>query len=781
MSRRRGDPARSLGRALLALACASLLLACRSKPQEETRPEQPEPSEPAVEKAPPAAPAAGGNQPGDREDVLAMLPKCEVEHQGRLLDFGTEAIAPWSSFRLLPERSNTVSHERSTYLRVASRESTYRVWLDAPLERPRLSVRARAGAAKRLLVTLDGRRLPAVRLPDSGARIVELPDPKGPLAAGLHSVSLLFQGAPRQNQAPLADLDWLRFSDADEEAPGEGYAPPTFEDITEDLALAGTPRKSLVLRSPSTVRCFVRPSADARLRVALGFWGAGKGLGEIWVRKDGAEAVVLDSKRLAGGDAAAWTPVELDLGRFAGELVALEFRALETTRGGRIAFGDPEIVRKAVEVKPMPRAKVAVLVLMSSVARAAVPPWGKTGGLSGISELARVGVAFSRHRSPTTVSTGVMATLLTGLLPNQHSVNAPLHRLPAGIRTLGKLVKEANGAAVMFTAVPTSFAPFGFDAGWDEFAQFSPVNDVPATEPFARAAAWIGQELEAERAGPYLIVIHARGAHPPWDVPREEAARLKPDDYSGAIEPRRGGMILAGLRERVRRGTKRLLPDDWTRIRALSEAALTREDAGLRQVFAALKQHKLWDSSLIVVQGDVSPGVEPEVPFANAPPLDEERLGVPLLVKFPEQALAGREVHAATTALDVTRTIVTALELDAPQSAGADLFSRASGRSALADDVQSASLPNLYATRAGTLRLAGAFGETPRLCALDVDPACAADALATQPIAARALWLFTFAAESRKIPQEMGKGERTPVELDDETRAALTVWGDLSP
>lgn len=772
--------ARGRQRVWSVLACAWLLCACRSEQRaQETRAEAAEASEPAPPASPARAPDA--EQPGDREDVLTMLPKCEVEHQGRLLDFGTEATAPWASFRLLPERADSVSHERATYLRVASRESSYRVWLDAPLERPRLGLRVRAGAAKRLLVTLDGRRLPVVRLPDTGARIVELSDPKGPLAAGLHSVSLLFLGAPRQNLAPLADLDWLRFSDAAEAVPEEGYAPPTFEDITEDLALAGTPRKSLVLRSPSTVRCFVRPSADAQLRVALGFWGAGKGLGEVWVRRDGAEAVVLDSKRLSGGDAAAWTPVSLDLGRFAGELIALEFRALETTRGGRVAFGDPEIVRKPAAAKDVPRAKVAVLVLLSSVARGSVPPWGKTGGLSGMSELARVGVAFSRHRSQTTVSTGVMATLLTGLLPNQHGVNAPLHRLPAGIRTLAKLVKEANGAAAMFTAVPTSFTPFGFDSGWDQFAQYSPVNDVPAVEPFTRAAEWIGREIEENREGPYLVVVHARGAHPPWDVPREEAARLKPDDYSGAIEPRRGAMILAGLRERVRRGTKRLLADDWTRIRSLSEAALTREDAGLRQVFTALKQHELWDSSLIMVQSDVAPGVEPEVPYAASPPLDEERLGVPLFVKFPNQALAGREIHAPTTSVDVARTIMRALDIDVPRANGTDLFARANGRASLADDVQTASLPNLYATRAGTLRLAGAFGETPRLCALDVDPACAADALPARPIAARALWLFTFAAESRKIPQEMGKGERTPVELDDDTRAALTVWGDLHP
>jgi hypothetical protein len=46
-------------------------------------------------------------------------------------------------------------------------------------------------------------------------------------------------------------------------------------------------------------------------------------------------------------------------------------------------------------------------------------------------------------------------------------------------------------------------------------------------------------------------------------------------------------------------------------------------------------------------------------------------------------------------------------------------------------------------------------------------------------IAARATWLGALAAESSRVPSELGTAERTPVELDPETRAALTVWGDV--
>jgi hypothetical protein len=65
--------------------------------------------------------------------------------------------------------------------------------------------------------------------------------------------------------------------------------------------------------------------------------------------------------------------------------------------------------------------------------------------------------------------------------------------------------------------------------------------------------------------------------------------------------------------------------------------------------------------------------------------------------------------------------------------------------------VQHATLLGRYATRLGSWLLHGELGRTPKLCALDIDPACAVDLFA----------------------------ERTPVDLDAETRAALTVWGDI--
>jgi hypothetical protein len=67
----------------------------------------------------------------------------------------------------------------------------------------------------------------------------------------------------------------------------------------------------------------------------------------------------------------------------------------------------------------------------------------------------------------------------------------------------------------------------------------------------------------------------------------------------------------------------------------------------------------------------------------------------------------------------------------------------------------------------------------PRLCAQDIDPACTTDGLDQKPLAARALWLSAFGVAARNVREAAQLGPRERAELDPQTTAALTVWGDL--
>jgi hypothetical protein len=716
---------------------------------------------------------------GDLYDLVTNAASCEMHHRGQLLDLGTRAAPRWQGFQARPfDEAENVIRDGATLLRPVARQLSYDFWLEEAAPSLDISVRARGLSTKFLYVDVDGKRAAPVRLNEEELKVVALPPLAGPFAPGRHRLTLRFPRGPRGSKAPVAELDWVRIGGRD--TPPSSYAAPTLTDVVSDVVLAKTPRRSFVLRQDSTVRCYVRPSPDARLKLALGFWGAGTGVASVRVVRDGQEPVALTTRKLVGGDGATWTPVELDLGAYATDVIGLELSALEATRGGRVAFGDPVIERKEADPEPMPLANTVVLIVLSSVNRASLPPWGPTGQLVAFGELARHGVAFSRYRAPSTVAASVLATLLTGLLPREHRLEDPSDRLSPALRGVQRIIKEASGRAAMFTSVPTSFPPFGFDENWDVYEAYSPIRDIGVSEPFVRAARWLDRELEENKPGKRFVVIHARGAHPPWDVSREEALQLKPPEYSGAIDPRRAGIVIGALRAKTRRNVKRLTDEDWIRLAALEQASLAKQNEGLARLISVLQNRKAWDASLIMVVGDVASPAPPDLPFETSGPLTEDRLAAPLIVKFPNNAFAGQEVHQPSNAPDLTLSVLSAFGLRAPENLeGIDLYRRARGRAELTGTAQVASLPGRYATRLGPWLLRGTLGQVPTLCALDVDPACSSDAFDRQTIAARAVFLATYAAETRASDSRLIT--KTPATLDKDTRAALAAWGDLPP
>lgn len=754
--------------------CALLLAACKDR---ESKAELG-----ADAAAPSSAPASAPAETNvaAAADLIALLPHCEIHHRGLSIDVGTPASDYFRS--AAAGALNDVSHverQGATFGRVRTRTLSYDFWLDEPQLDVFVSLRAFGGISRTVSLQLDDKRLGVLRLTSGETRIVSSAPLGGILGPGRHKLSLRFVGKLRSSADAYAELDWIRVAVADP-LPAT-YAAPTLRDVvTDSVVLAKRPMRSIVLRAPSSVRCPLRVAAGSELRFSLGYWGGGHGTVQVRVLSDGEPPATLLERGIAGGPGARWDPIRVDMGPFAGRLVALEVNVLEATRGGRIALGDPAVAHKQPETPAMPAARSAVIVIGAGLDRRQIPPWGPIGPLSSFGELARHGATFTACRAPSSVPAAAVASVLTGLSPRQHALEDPAARLPGALRTLGELVKEGSGRTALFTAVPTTFAAFGFNAGWDRFEAVSPVKDVPVQEPFVLASRWLEQEFASEDPARRLLVVHTRGGHPPWDVTREEVGKLKPDDYAGPIDPRRGAITLANVRARKQRAQRRLTDDDWTRLRELSLAALVKQNAGLNQLIATLRRAGAWDDTLFVFVGDVAAGDAPEPPYEPAGALSEDRLLVPLLIKFPGRHFAGQEIAMPVSSTDIARTVLEALRLKVPDRVGgASLFAAASGRDLPLGRALVATLGNQYSTRAGSWLLHGELGATPRLCQLDVDPACVNDVFDKRPIAARALWQWTFDATLRKPDTAGMEPMREPASIDAETAAALTVWGDL--
>jgi hypothetical protein len=762
--------------------CLALAALCWVTASGCRRDEPPPPgSAPRQTPAPaPAAAEAGGPAAGpERLDLLKELGNCEIEHHGRLLDFGGAELPQRGFAAAHAEAPPSIDRGGDSFERLFTRETVVDFWLDEPVLDLSVSIRLHPVSAKWLYVAIDDKRIGQQKLVPSETRSVTLSPVATSLAKGRHRLSLRFTGAPRGSKEPLADLDWVRIG---RPLPsGLNYAAPTLRDVVSDVVLDGVPKRAIVLRPPSVVRCFMRPASDAKLRIGLGFWGSGRGTAEIALVSDEKPPKVLTTRKLSGGDGASFTPVSLDLGAAGSELVGLELRAVEGSRGGRVVFGDPLISRASVEQPQVPAARVVVLVSLSSVDRGHMPPWGPIAGMDSLSDLAKHAVAFSAHRAPSGVAGASLGSLLSGLSPVVHGIQGPGDRLRDKVVTVAETVKEAGGRTALFSGVPTGFAPFGFRAGFDAFEALSPVQDLPATEPLTRAQSFLEQELSGGGRVQHLVVALLRGGHPPWDITREETALLKPQEYAGILDPRRAGIVLGALRERQRKTARRIGDDDWIRLRALHDAALAKQDAALGKLIAMLKAKGVWKDTLLIVTSDVALGNGPDIPFDPNAPLTEDRLLLPLLVRFPGDALAGREVTLPTTTVDVAYTVLRALGLDVSRHTGSDLFARGSGSASLTGtiDVATSGRGEDYSARLGNWLLRGSVGKVPRLCAQDIDPACTTDGLDQKPMAARALWLSAFAVGRSDARAAAKLGPRERAELDPETTAALTVWGDL--
>lgn len=754
----------------LLLAALPLFGACEDKVGND--------AEPAAS-AQPAAPEdeAPSSKP-ERVDLIDQLARCEIRHRGLSLDLGTDAAAVARGFRLPPfDDIENAERDGKTVARLKDNIVSFDMWLDQTVKDPFIELQLHATQARRMSVALDDRRLGVLKLTPAASAVYRASGYKGELAAGRHVVTLRFSGRPRGVVEPHAELFWLRLGVDDDSS--VTYAAPTLRSILSDVAIDNVPKRAIALRAPAAIRCPVVLSKDTKLRVDLGFWGTGTGKASVRILSDDAEPVTLAERKVSGGGGATWIPVSLPLGKHAGNVAILELRALETQRTGRVVFGDPMLLR-ANEARSVTAAKAttAIVVVLSGIDRRRVPPWGPKQDYAGLASLARSSVAFGRYRVPTTVPGAVVASMLTGLPPHGHALEDPAARLPAAAHLISEIIKEASGRTAMFTGSPNSFRAFGFDSGWDDFGEVSPVADEPVSRPIDRATSWLENELESKREARRFVFVHARGAHPPWDVPKDDASRLPPEEYGGVIDPRRGGIILSRLRSRRNRAARRMDEVDWIRLRALEQASLLKQDAALEKLIDLLKRKGEWEHTMLIVTGDVAPGEGPEPPFDPAGRLIEEHLYVPLWVHFPNDREAGKESMADVTSVDIATTVMNAFQLAPPVGVeGVDLQAAAEGIEPMMGRVLLSTLADHYAARFGQYRLTGQIGRKPQLCKVAVDPACLDDVFGTQPIAAQSAWSWTFFEWLRA--DKLRAAQREPASIDPDTGAALTVWGDI--
>lgn len=719
------------------------------------------------------SPALAQSQRRDVVDLIEDVEFCELRHRGIAIDPGSDWANSHRSFRAPGDTEVEPSvRAGSSSGRVLTRKLSYDFWLDAPASHVSVSFRAQGVEASQVSLFVDGRAVGETRLQKEQSKVHVFGPFDFELAAGRHELIWRFGGGRKAEQNAVALLDWVRVFMPDNGP--DAYSPAVKQNVLQDVVLGDAPRRGLIVRAPGSVRCPLLAQAGTRVAVDVGYWGVGEGIAQVVAVMADHRRVVLAERKVLGGEKATWTDLELALDAFDGQLIGLEFAAVESSAAGRVVFGEPRLVKVRPEGKAA-AARTVVIVIAGGLSRNLIPPWGDRQGKGALFELAEQGVVFEGYRATSTLVASVVGSLLSGVSPGASQVLDVAARIPERLPLISDAMRKDGARNAFFTNVPYTFSAFGFNKSWHEFSQISPVDDRPATEPFTLAKRWLEADIAEAPERRRLVVIHVRGAHPPWDVSSEEAQLLPPKDYEGVIDARQAAGVLRDLRNRVG-ASRRLAPNDVVRLGALQDLAIKKQDAGLAGILRLLEEREQLEHSLIVYVGDVGMGNPAVSPFAPVGRLQSSRLSLPLIVRFPERLGAGTRSGTLVSPVHVAGTLYRALGIPPPQGlAGRDLYEVLQSGPAVVDTGTLAQQGDRFAYYLGKWRLRGSFGEVPRLCSIEVDPACQNDQYLADPMTAH--WLWRSALRSIKLESQTSVYKREPAQIDAMTQAALSVYG----
>ncbi len=257
------------------------------------------------------------------------------------------------------------------------------------------------------------------------------------------------------------------------------------------------------------------------------------------------------------------------------------------------------------------------------------------------------------------------ASMFTSLLPHHHQATwAAKTRIPEAAVTVAEVFQQAGYRTAAFTGGGQMDRVFGLDQGFEVFEQ-------PVSQRF-EGTVWKGVEwLESDDPRPFFLFLHTYEAHLSY-TPRPEYMAVFDEGYSGDLPDE----IDLELIDRINEGEIEFdLDSDLRHLIAAYDSEIRSADDGLANLLWYLREHDLYDETLIVFTSDHGEEFGEHGKFGlHSHTLFDELLRVPLVVKFPGSEHAGTRVGQQVRSIDIPATLVMAAGIQAPdQFTGTDL------------------------------------------------------------------------------------------------------------
>lgn len=498
----------------------------------------------------------------------------------------------------------------------------------------------------------------------------------------------------------------------------------------------------------------------ARLRVPVA-----RGAVTATLRQDGREP-------LTAGTARQGEPLMVDLGERAGEVVELELRAAEASRLSAATVEVPE--RPAGELV---RPTHLMVVLIDTLRADKLSPYDSETRVQtpGLDAFVRDATTFARAHSQENWTKPSVATLLSGLMPWEHTATQHESVVPRAVAMLPEILKAEGFETASFIANGFVSDRFGFDQGWDSYRNYIREGRRTHAEHVAGdVLAWLDRRDEDK---PFFLYVHTIDPHVPYRPPDEDLALYGDPEYRGVVDFSRDRTLL----ENVKRGRVRLGERDRAHLKALYDGEITYHDRHFRSILQGLERRGVADSTMVVITSDHGEELFDHGSVGHGHSVYEELLHVPLFVKLPGET--PRRVERSVGLVDVLPTILEAFGLPIPDDLAGRSFLdelRGSGRG-LERGTVSAFMEHWRTLNVGRWKLVERPGRAPALYDLERDPSESDDLSERRPIVRRwlrgllGIRLAESADDGTPRRRRRPRPERTVI--DDETAAQLRALG----
>jgi arylsulfatase A-like enzyme len=297
--------------------------------------------------------------------------------------------------------------------------------------------------------------------------------------------------------------------------------------------------------------------------------------------------------------------------------------------------------------------------------------WIETPVLDG---LAAEGVVFDQHFADAADPAGARRAWRSGRyhLPN----STPAAEIADAPDLLAAL--RAQGIHTCLIVDDSRPSADDFALGWDAAERVAASDEMTPLEATLEAA---GAALERlEQRDNWLLWIDLGALLPPWDVPEEFQTPYFSEEAEDEDEEEEESESLTPLTD-VPAGPIDAEDDTlYLSLQASYAAAVSYLDAGIGPLLQALNGLDGGDEVLLMFTSDVGPslGEHGVVGPVRAWPHDEI-IHLPLLVRLPGGAEAGRRVGALTQAVDLAATLADWFQAPLPDTHGHSLLLLARG------------------------------------------------------------------------------------------------------